>query len=443
METATLVQGRSTRKASNNAAADAAQSLDYQIAFFTNTYLPFIGGVARSTSLYQKYLSRLGAQVIVYAPRYEGAEEDGDEVRRLPSIRNFYKSDFSLPIPVSFKPTIDFGEASFDIVHVHHPFLLGETGMHMARQYRIPLVFTYHTQYEMYTHYVPISDELAGKTIIRHTKEFCDYCDLVIAPTEDVKRVLLERGVNAQIEVLSTGIETELYKGADRQAIRRSLNMKRGDLLLIHVGRLTKEKNLEYLMRANLRALTADSRLHFAIVGDGDFRPMLEQMATEAGEPGSRVHFIGRLQGQELINAYSSADLFVFASKTETQGMVVAEAMAGGTPAIALDADGVRHLIRDQSNGLLLDSTASDDDFAQGILHAVDNRDQLKGWSRAARKTAQGMDMSVQAERLLQLYRSLKSMPNRRRKTQTMSFGLIRNYFETVWEQVENWISRI
>lgn len=443
METTIAIDNKKSISTFPRRAVAPSPALDYQIAFFTNTYLPFIGGVALSTSLYQQHLTRLGAQVTVYAPRYEGAEADGDEVRRLPSIRNFNKSDFSLPLPVSLRPSIDFGEVLYDVVHVHHPFLLGETGMNIARQYRIPLVFTYHTQYEKYTHYVPITDDLARRTIIRHTKEFCDLCDLVIAPTEDVRNMLLEREVNTRIEVLPTGIEMDKFRGADRMALRTELNLGRDEQIALHVGRLAREKNLEFLLSAMLRALERNPALHFVIVGDGDFKPVLESTAESAGPAGSRVHFLGRRQGTALINTYAASDLFVFASTTETQGMVIAEAMAGGTPAIALDADGVRHLVRDGANGRLLRSEADEEEFSQAVLEAVASRPMLRAWSRSARATARSLDMPVLAERMLYLYRSLKAMPNRRLKTQTMSFGLIRNYFETVWEQVENWLSRI
>jgi hypothetical protein len=141
---------------------------------------------------------------------------------------------------------MDFSGQAFDVVHVHHPFLLGEMGLRLARQNRLPLVFTYHTLYERYTHYVPMNQEMAARTILRHTVDFCNMCDLVIAPTRDLADALLARGISARIEILPTGIELERYGQANRQALRSELGLGDDAPLLIHVGRLAKEKNLAH-----------------------------------------------------------------------------------------------------------------------------------------------------------------------------------------------------
>ncbi|MCE5229538.1 glycosyltransferase [bacterium] len=421
-------------------------SRDYNIAFFTNTYRPFVGGVAMSVELFQRHLAALGDHVTIYAPHFDGEAEPELEagVQRLPAIRHFNATDFSLPLPVSFKMLQDFQDIPYDIVHVHHPFLLGEVGMYLARQRRLPLVFTYHTQYERYTHYVPIDHEQAARTILRHTREFCDLCDMVIAPTRDIKKSLEERGVQTWIEVLPTGVELERFAASDPTAARRALNIAPDDPLLLHVGRLAAEKNLEYLVRACLVLLRENPRAHFAIAGEGKIQPELEKLARDAGpEIAARVHFAGLMTGQSLANLYSAADLFVFASQTETQGMVVAEAMAAGTPVVALDADGVRDLVENGRNGRLLPSSAGEAAFAHAIDEALNDRAGIAQWRDAARETAANLGMDLQAGRLHELYGKLKMIPNHRLKQETLSFGLIRNYFETVWEDVGKWFERI
>lgn len=414
----------------------------YYVAFFTNTARPHVGGVAGSVELFQRHLQRLGDAVMVYAPEYAGALDDSPDIRRLPSIRNFNNTDFSLPLPLSFKPIQDFSGDAFDIVHVHHPFLLGEVGMRMAREHRLPLVFTYHTQYEQYTHYVPFSKATADRTIMRHALEFCNLCDLVIAPTRDMERLLLARGVTSRIEVLPTGIELERCAEGDRAALRRELGLAPATPLLIHVGRLAQEKNLLYLLEACLLALRDAPDAHFAIAGDGKSREALEKMALDAGEPGRRVHFLGVRTGQGLLDVYCGGDLFVFASKTETQGMVVAEALATGLPAIALAADGIRDIVRDGENGRLLPGEASAGEFGAAILEALRDAEARAQWRGGALATARTFDMPLLAGRLHELYESLKRLPNRRLKHESMSFGLIRNFFETVWEDLENWFTR-
>lgn len=420
-----------------------AQERGYQVAFFTNTARPHVGGVAKSVDLYQHYLQRLGDSVLVYAPEYDTATDDDRSIRRLPAIRNFNNTDFSLPLPLSFKPIMDFSGESFDVVHVHHPFLLGEVGMRMARQHRLPLVFTYHTQYEQYTHYVPFSKDTADRTIVRHAVEFCNRCDLVIAPTGDMEKMLRGRGVATRIEVLPTGIELERCAQGDPQALRLQLGLGPDVPLLVHVGRLAQEKNLPFLLTACLAALREDPRAHLAIAGDGKSREQLEAAAAQAGEPGRRVHFLGVRTGQDLINVYAAGTLFVFASKTETQGMVVAEAMAAGLPTVALDADGIRDIVRDGANGRLLPGEASDQEFAAAVAGALRGGGETLGaWRLGALATARSLDMPILARRLHGLYESLKVLPNRCLKHEGMSFGLIRNFFETVWEDLEHWFTR-
>lgn len=414
----------------------------YNVAFFTNTSRPHIGGVANSVDLYQRHLQRLGDRVIVYAPEYDKATQDGESIRRLPAIHNFNATDFSLPLPISFKPIMDFSGEAYDIVHVHHPFLLGEVGLRLARQHRLPLVFTYHTQYEQYTHYVPVNKATADRTIVRHAVEFCNMCDLVIAPTDDMERIIRGRGVTTRIEVLPTGIEMERGAQGDPAALRSQLGLEPDAPLLVHVGRLAQEKNLDYLLRSVLVYLREDPRAHFVIAGDGKSREGLARMAAEAGEAGQRVHFLGVRTGRALSDVYRGGDLFVFASKTETQGMVVAEALAVGLPAIALDADGIRDILRDGENGRLLPGEASEEDFARAIGEALARPEVLARWRAGAVETARRFDMPLLAGRLHGYYETLKLLPNRQLKQDSMSFGLIRNFFETVWEDLENWFTR-
>ncbi|MEN6625544.1 MAG: glycosyltransferase [Candidatus Sumerlaeia bacterium] len=425
----------------------ASPERDYHVAFFTNTYRPFVGGVALSVELFQRYLTALGDHVTVYAPHFDGeaAAEDEPNVQRLPAIKHFNDTDFSLPLPVSFQMLQDFHDIPFDVVHVHHPFLLGEMGMHLARQRRLPLAFTYHTQYESYTHYVPMNREQAERTILRHTHEFCDLCDLVIAPTYDIKRALVERGVKTWIEVLPTGVELGRFEEIDAAGARRRLGIEPGDPVLLHVGRLAAEKNLEYLLRAATIVLRDNPTAHLVIAGEGKLQDQLHKMAAEAPGAGipDRIHFAGLLTGKPLDEIYAAADLFVFSSQTETQGMVVAEALAAGTPVVALDANGVRDLVRDDENGRLLAADADEAAFARAVSESLADRPRLDEWRHEALRTARMLGMDIQARRLHEIYGQLKMIPNHRLKQETVSFGLIRNYFETVWEDLGKWFERI
>jgi len=418
-----------------------AASHDYRIAHFTNTYLPFIGGVPLSVDLYRRYLRQRGDKVVVYAPDFRGDTNDDEDIRRLPSIRQVIGTDFSLPLPFSFRPVIDFGRDAFDVVHVHHPFLLGEMGMRLARDHRLPLVFTYHTQYERYVHYTPLDPNIAGKAIVEHAAEFASRCDLVIAPTRDIERMLRERGVESAIEVLPTGIELDLYESADGAAGRADLEVPDDAPLLLTVGRLAEEKNLSYLLSACLGVLERCPAAWLVFVGEGPAMANLVEQAEAAGESGRRVCFAGSRSGEALRNAYAAADLFVFASTSETQGMVLAEAMAAGSPVVALDADGVREVLRDGENGLMLPTDSSEQDYTAAVAALLEDEPRRASMRAAARDTAKEFDMPLLAGRLHDFYAAVKQLPNHRLGRGTMSFGLIRHYFESAWEEWERWLA--
>jgi 1,2-diacylglycerol 3-alpha-glucosyltransferase len=409
---------------------------DYHIAFFTNTYFPFVGGVSRSIALYSDYLRQRGHQVRIYAPQYENAEEDSDDVRRIVSLTDFHDSGFSLPSPVSSKPRWDMQNDLFDLVHVHHPFILGEMGMRVARQENLPIVFTYHTQYEQYTHYAPMNEETAARTIIRHATAFCNLCDLVIAPTEGIRSLLRKRGVEGWIEVLPSGVELSPYDEATPDLARERLGIAKEDTLLLHVGRLAKEKNLHFLVGAVLKAMSKLDKAQFVIAGQGEEEEALRVLAGESGISQDRIHFVGMMAGKELVDLYVAADLFVFSSCSETQGMVLVEAMAGATPVIALDADAIRDLVVDGSNGRLLPGACSEEDFAAAIVDAANAPDALRAWAKQARDTAAAFDMPLLASRLESLYKELKLLPRHHHKQGTMSFGLIGSFIETIWEDI-------
>jgi len=415
---------------------------DYRIAFFTNTYLPFVGGVPNSVELFRQYLEQLGDHVTVYAPEYEGASRSEKNIRRLPAIRDISGTDFSLPLPINFRPVLDFSERLYDIVHVHHPFLLGELGLTMARRHRVPLVFTYHTKYEDYVHYTPLDPSIAKRTIIEHAVDFCNVCDLVIAPTTDIEKALRERGVESDIEVLPTGIELGRYQQADGATARAKLGLPEDTPVLLHVGRLAKEKNLPYLIRACDIFLRENKKAHVVITGGGAEENELRADA-EASPVSDRFHFTGRQTGKDLRSLYAAANLFVFASKSETQGMVLVEAMAAGTPVIALEADGVRDVMRDGENGRMLHTGASEDDFAKAIVEALKHQDTLDAWSKGAQETAERFDMPLLAKRLHGHYEALKALPKHRIRDKTLSFSLIRNFFESVWQDFEDRIKQL
>ncbi|MBY5967428.1 glycosyltransferase [Halomonas denitrificans] len=372
------------------------------VLMFTNTYAPIVGGVSESVQRLKSQLQDAGHAVLVVAPRLEGQPDNEPDVVRVAAVQQFNGSDFSLPVPIPGQLFDAIESFEPDIVHSHHPFLLGDTAARAAETYGLPLVFTHHTLYEHYTHYVPGHSPRMQRFAIALATQYTWLCDEVIAPGESIKALLAERAGNPQTTVVPSGVDTRRFAGGQRDRWRKHFGIGDDALVLGHLGRLAKEKNLAFLARAVCLALTARTDAWWLVVGDGNARQVVESIAQEQGVL-DRVCFTGCLHGQELIDAYHGMDVFAFASFSETQGMVVAEAMAAGLPVVALDAPGVREVVRDGANGRLLQSE-DESAFAEALLECG----EPECWQdrhQAALTTAKDYDESRCAERCLRVYR--------------------------------------
>ncbi|WP_240721741.1 glycosyltransferase [Halomonas marinisediminis] len=372
------------------------------ILMFTNTYLPIVGGVSESVQRLATRLRELGHRVLVVAPRLDGQPEDEEGVERVAAVQHFNGSDFSLPVPIPGQLHEAVEAFDPDIVHSHHPFLLGDTAARTAETYGLPLVFTHHTLYEHYTHYVPGDSPRMQRFAVALSTEYTRLCDEVIAPSESIQRLLVERGVEAMISVVPSGVDTRRYLAGEGQHWRGRLGIPDDVCVIGHLGRLAHEKNLDFLARAIGLALARDERLHCLVVGEGEAQADMEARFGEAGVL-PRVHFTGRLQGQALIDAYHAMDLFAFASHSETQGMVVAEAMAARLPVVAVDAPGIREVVRDGSNGRLLRS--DDAEAMAAVLGELVDPERRAPLAAGAEETAAAFDEMSCAQRCLEVYR--------------------------------------
>lgn len=378
------------------------------IAFFTNTYLPHVGGVARSVSSFAEAYRAAGHRCLIFAPEFDEREKDETDVVRVPAITNFNDSGFSvsLPVPGLISEALDAFEP--DVVHSHHPFLLGDAAMRAAYRRDLPLVFTHHTLYERYTGYLSMDNEFAQRAISSLATQYANACNLVFAPSRSLADTLFRRGVKTKIEVQPTGIDFERFASGEGRRFRERCGIASDAFLLGHVGRLAREKNLRYLLDASLRAARERSEIRLAVVGDGQDRSFLQEMAEREG-PADRAAFPGSLAGQDLCDAYAAFDLFVFASQSETQGLVLAEAMASGTPVIALDGPGVRDIVSDGKNGRMLPAETSRQAFSESILELADGSEQRGRMGRDARDTARSLSIERMADQALERYRMLIS----------------------------------
>jgi len=423
------------------------------LCMFTNTYLPHVGGVARSVSLLEKDLRGLGHQVLVMAPEYSEKEEESENagqkgdrktesegVLRLPAIQNFNGSDFSLRIPMPFFVSEKVDAFAPDLIHSHHPYLLGDTALRTAQRIGLPVVFTHHTRYEQYVHHVTEDLETLRNFAQNLATEYANLCSCVIAPSRSIAELIRSRGVDRPIHVIPTGVDLDFFSAGRGKEFRRRKDIPADAPVVGHVGRLAAEKNLPYLAEAAARFVEKNAAGRFLVVGEGPS----EKSIREAFEDGfeDRLVMAGRLSGQELSDAYAAMDLFAFSSKSETQGMVVAEAMAAGKPVVALDAPGVREMIEDGKNGRLLPADASGASFAEALAQILEDSGLLKAMSDEARQKAESVSRENCARKVVSLYESVRKEERRRREDFSGIDDLVRR-LQSEWELVSGKVAAL
>lgn len=376
------------------------------ILILTNTFTPHVGGVARSvTAFAEEYRSR-GHRVLVVAPEFPDMPENETDVVRVPAIQNFNASDFSVVLPIHPPLTATLDAFGPDIVHSQHPFLLGMTAVRIARRRGLPLVFTHHTLYEQYTHYVPGDSPALKRFTIELATRYANLSDQVFAPSESIRDLLLARGVTTPIEVVPTGVRLEHFAVGDGPAFRVRAGIPEDAFVVGHLGRLAPEKNLEFLTQAVARFVARHPHAHFLVIGTGPAETILREGFARAGLD-ARLHIAGILEQQALADALHAMDVFAFASLSETQGMVLTEAMAAGLPVVALDAPGAREVVKDRENGRLLAEAPPAEfsaalEWIAGLPPAA-----LEGLKHAALDTAEAFSMPRSADKALACYESL------------------------------------
>ncbi|MDD5577899.1 MAG: glycosyltransferase [Methylobacter sp.] len=374
----------------------------------TNTFTPHVGGVARSVETFTAAYRQSGHRVLVVAPEFPDMPQNEADVIRIPAVQNFNGSDFSMVLPVAGLLTEAIDELRPDIIHAHHPYLLGMTALRVARFHKLPLVFTHHTRYEEYTHYVPGNSITLQRFVIELATRYANLCDQVFAPSESIAALLQERGVTAPIAVVPTGIEAERFAQGDGQRFRTAMNIPHDAFVVGHLGRLAPEKNLVFLAEAVAAFLQTEPRAHFMVAGKGPSEEEILAIFSRAGLA-SRLHFVGLLEQPHLADAYHAMNVFAFASESETQGLVLAEAMMAGVPVVALDAAGVQEVVRDGCNGRLLrDKTlpafVSALAWTAGLPAA-----RRQGLEQCARETAQEFSVPRTMAKALYCYEKLQA----------------------------------
>jgi hypothetical protein len=383
-----------------------------RILKISDVYFPRVNGVSTSIETFRRDLHALGHEVVLVAPQYpdSGPKQPADDesiVRVAARAVPRDPEDRAMSWTGLRKTLTQLGPRKFDIVHVHTPFLAHYAGVRFAREFNTPLVATYHTLFEEYLHhYVPMLPRAFGRSPARRlSRSQCNQLDTVIAPSQAMHDALKNYGVDKPIEILPTGLPEERFRLGDGAAFRNRHGIPPQRPLLLFVGRAAHEKNIGFLidMMCEMRRLEPTALL--LIAGEGPAAPSLRARANQLGVSDS-VRFMGYFdRGDELRDCYSAADVFVFASLTETQGLVLLEAMAQSVPVVAIPRMGTIDILAPLLG--CRHSTENTQAFAAVVNELLTDRELRARLAVQARQYAQSWSSKKMAERLCSLYARL------------------------------------
>jgi len=376
-----------------------------RIGLFTNNYRPLVNGLATSVETFARAFRRAGHDVTVVAPRYPGGASHEEGVLRVPGVRA--PTHHAYVLPMAWWPGVASAVATLrlDIFHAQHPLLLGGAAARWARRAGRPLVFTYHTLYDRYAHYVPGPSRMVAWLAVRQATAFANRADLVITPGPAVARALRTQGVHTRIAIVPTGVPLAVDSAEPhRMACRQVLGLREGAPLCLGVGRLAKEKNQAFLLSAFAYILRDLPSARLVLVGEGDDRRCLERLAGSLGIEGC-VRFVGAVAHEAVGDYYLAADLFLFPSTSETQGIVVLEALAAGLPTVAVTSDAAVDLLGDGQAGILTPEEPMS--FARSVVELWEQPERRRVMGEAGRRIAARYAPNACAATLLGLYEEL------------------------------------
>jgi glycosyltransferase involved in cell wall biosynthesis len=371
----------------------------------SDVYFPRVNGVSTSIRTFSREFRRLGHEVTLIAPRYPVDEEDDIEIIRIASRYLPMDPEDRMMKSKAVKQLLpELLGRQFDIIHIHTPFIAHYLGLWLSRKLSIPVVETYHTYFEeyldLYLRWLP--RKLLRYIARRFSRSQCNEISTVIVPTRPMLDVLESYGVTGKMAIIPTGIPSKIFSDGQGQWFREKYDIAASREVLLYVGRVAHEKNIDFLIRVLAEVVIKRPQILLVIAGEGPARQALIHQVHSAGLS-HQVLFLGYLSRKhELANCYAAADIFVFASNTETQGLVLLEAMQTGTPVVTTAVMGTAEIMRDGRGGLIAREDV--DDFVEKIDAVLSDESLRKRLMREAHEKAQAWDAGVMAERMLELY---------------------------------------
>ena len=385
-----------------------------RVLFISDVYFPRVNGVSTSIRTFRQDLAAHGIETQLVAPRYATAPAAAEEpgVVRVPSAgvpRD--PEDRRMRWGALTRALEALVPAGFDLVHIHTPFIAHYAGVRFARRAGIPAIATYHTFFEEYLHhYLPVLPHGLARYLARSfTRSQCDDVRALIAPSEPMRAVLLDYGVTTPIHVLPTGLPADRFRAGDAQAFRAAAGLAADARLVTYIGRVAHEKNIGFLVHMFRRVLARVPQAVLVIAGEGPARAALQAQVASLGLT-PHVHFAGYLdRDTALLDCYAAAEAFVFASRTETQGLVLLEAMAQGAPVVSTAELGTRSILVPGSGALVVPE--EQDAFAAAVVRVLEDRELNRELAQSGRAYARSWSSSIMAARLGELYEALRGAP--------------------------------
>jgi 1,2-diacylglycerol 3-alpha-glucosyltransferase len=381
-----------------------------RVLFVSDVYFPRVNGVSTSIRTFREDLARAGIDTHLVAPAYAGAAADAGITRVRAAAVPGDPEDRRMAWR-ELTRELDRLAAGFDLVHIHTPFVAHYAGVRCARRAGIPALATYHTFFEEYLHhYLPLLPRALGRYLARgFTRSQCAAVQALIAPSEPMRTVLEAYGVTTPIHVLPTGLPADRFRAADGAAFRARAGIDPQRPLLMYIGRVAHEKNIGFLVEVFARVRAALPAAMLVIAGEGPAREALRAQVAALGLA-EAVHFAGYLErDSELLDCYAAADVFVFASRTETQGLVLLEAMAQGAPVVSTAELGTRSILVPGSGALVVPEEHAA--FAAAVLRVLRDASLREGLAARGRAYARGWSSAAMAQRLAGLYCELRHAP--------------------------------
>ena len=389
------------------------------IGMMTDTYIPQINGVATSVSLFKRYLEKMGERVYVFSPMIPKNESGTFKVN---GLKFLWESQHRVAIPISHKILKLSTKLKIDVIHSHAPFSMGFQALRLGEKLGLPHIHTYHTLLTEYRHYIPFPFRPTENAVREFSSWFCNSTDAVIAPTGKIKDELLNYGVKSPIYVLPTGIDVENFRRPLKFSIRERHSISENDRIVLFVGRIAREKNLDFILKAFAHLQSKLKNVTLIMVGDGPEMKEFLHLASHL-KVSDRVVMTGYMPRSEIVEYYRQSDVFAFASVTETQGLVVLEALAAGLPVVAVAKEGVADVLKNGVGCLLIDDVQLET-FVDRLLKILENPElSMKMSKDGMNYVLEHWSMNTMAYRLDEIYKEVvKSSKKRRKKYDSQSF---------------------